>query len=72
MSDTPETDEIKSQIQEGWSRSTGREAFEELARRLERERDEARREAEKWRNRAFETQCEAEECPLPWEEVGDE
>ena len=40
---------------------------EEMSRKMERERDEARQLAEFWRNQAFETQCEAEKNSLPWE-----
>jgi len=53
MSDTPETDKVKSEWQDSWSRATGREEFEELSRRLERERNESRKEAELFRDNAL-------------------
>jgi hypothetical protein len=38
-----------------------------ICRRLERERDEARRLAEKYRNLSCDSQYEADETLLPWE-----
>jgi len=42
-------------------------AMRHHARKLERERDEARREAEKYRNLSCDSQDEADETLLPWE-----
>lgn len=63
MSDTPETDEMDFGCCE-----RGPAVDAEFARKLERERDEARGLAEMYRNLSCETQCEAEsKNPLPWD-----
>ena len=67
MNDTPETDSVKSEWQDGWSKSTGREEFENLARRLERERDEARGIAAFYRSRSCESQEDYDEHKFSWE-----
>lgn len=41
MSDTPETDKAEYEWREGWSKSTGREEMASIARKMERERNEA-------------------------------
>jgi len=71
MSDTPETDKNEGCF--GWDdafiplRGTGGAVPVDFARKLERERDEARRLAEQYRDHSCETQAEADETLLPWE-----
>lgn len=68
--DTPETDALLLTINEGRTYET-EGPIEELARRLERERDHARAEAERWRDnwKNGRTMSMIVSTDLPWENV---
>lgn len=70
MSDTPETDKevLAYEIKELQQKVFYSHVSSDFARRLERERDEARRFAEQYRHWSCETQQEADEEKLPWEQ----
>lgn len=53
MSDTPETDAVENEWRDSWSRRSGQEEMAAIARKMERERDHARAEAELFRNNAL-------------------
>ena len=70
MKDTPETDKIWHALCDSWCNWSVDFAHEKLldkSRELERERDEARRLAEKYRYLSCDSQEEADATLLPWE-----
>ena len=54
MSDTPETDAVENEWRESFDEGFGQKEMVILARKLERERDQARLEATRYRNLAME------------------
>ena len=54
MSDTPETDAVENEWRESFDEGFGQKEMAILARKLERERDQARLEATRYRNLAME------------------
>ncbi len=69
MSDTPETDAAEDEWRDSSSRKSGREEMADIARKMERERDEARAEAERWRDnwKHRGTMSMIVSTKLPWE-----